>query len=84
MTLRAFAVQSIPGNPLATVAWEVIGELWPALQTVLLRADAEVLRYEISMICHCAIGAECPATDLPGFVPFLQSFFKTSVMVSSS
>ncbi len=77
-------MQSIPGNPLAAGIMEVIGQLWPALQDLLLKTDAEVLHFDISRICHDVIQAECPPTVLTGFGPLLPSFFRTSVKVGSS
>jgi hypothetical protein len=84
MTWMAFAVQAMPVNPLATVSLEVLGELWPALQTVLLMVDADELRFSISKICDHTIQAERPAMGSTGFVSLLTSFFRPFVVVRSS
>jgi hypothetical protein len=82
--LMMVPVQSIPGNPLATVALEAVGALWPALQDLLLRVDVEVMRKHICTVCQKAIHAKASATGSCSFLPLLPSFLTTSVMVRSS
>jgi hypothetical protein len=76
-------MQSIPGNPLATVALEAVGALWPALQEILLKVDVEAMRNKISMVCQKAIHAEGSAAGAPRVLPLLPSFLTTSLMVRS-